>query len=314
MAADRMLRTARPRGNGEAAPHPGGGFWLELDRTTIAIRERAYPDILDLALRVIRAHAGPLLAALALGAIPLALLNHWLLWDYADADIELGFPFQYVVYTLLLVTWEMPLAAAPATAFLGEAMFNRRPQRRRVLRTLRQTAAQVFLYQVLYRGWPVPLVLFAPTWVGTLALLGLMIYWPILYITRPYLGEVILLERNPLQPTRANAMTTSRRSGNLHGGYTGDLFARWLAALAAGGLLFGSVWGSIWLLRAALLTEIRWDSLMWTWYFQASLWLVAGFFTVVRFLSYLDLRIRREGWEVELRMRAEEGRLVRSLA
>jgi hypothetical protein len=30
----------------------------------------------------------------------------------------------------------------------------------------------------------------------------------------------------------------------------------------------------------------------------------------VRFLSYLDLRIRHEGWEVELLMRAEGLRLV----
>ena len=34
-----------------------------------------------------------------------------------------------------------------------------------------------------------------------------------------------------------------------------------------------------------------------------------GFFRVVRFLSYLDLRIRHEGWEVELLMRAESLRL-----
>ena len=43
-----------------------------------------------------------------------------------------------------------------------------------------------------------------------------------------------------------------------------------------------------------------------------SLWIVVGFFTVTRFLSYLDLRIRREGWEVELLMRAERDRLIRS--
>jgi hypothetical protein len=30
-----------------------------------------------------------------------------------------------------------------------------------------------------------------------------------------------------------------------------------------------------------------------------------GYLTVVRFLAYLDLRIRREGWEAELMMRAE---------
>ena len=41
-----------------------------------------------------------------------------------------------------------------------------------------------------------------------------------------------------------------------------------------------------------------------------SMWITAGFLTVVRFLAYLDLRIRHEGWEVELRMRAEGSRLT----
>jgi hypothetical protein len=38
-----------------------------------------------------------------------------------------------------------------------------------------------------------------------------------------------------------------------------------------------------------------------------------GYFTVARFLGYLDLRIRNEGWEVELMMRAEATRMSRQL-
>jgi hypothetical protein len=43
------------------------------------------------------------------------------------------------------------------------------------------------------------------------------------------------------------------------------------------------------------------------------MWTVAGFFAVARYLSYLDLRIRREGWEVELLIRAEGDRLTRQI-
>ena len=50
------------------------------------------------------------------------------------------------------------------------------------------------------------------------------------------------------------------------------------------------------------------------WHLPIAVWLVVGFFTVVRFLSYLDLRIRREGWEVELSPRAEAARLAGGLA
>jgi hypothetical protein len=48
--------------------------------------------------------------------------------------------------------------------------------------------------------------------------------------------------------------------------------------------------------------------------FPLSLWLVVLYFTIVRFLSYLDLRIRQEGWEVELLMRAESAKLTHRLS
>jgi hypothetical protein len=47
--------------------------------------------------------------------------------------------------------------------------------------------------------------------------------------------------------------------------------------------------------------------------YPACLWLVVAFMSVVRFLNYLDLRIRHEGWEVELLMRAEALRMQTKL-
>ena len=46
---------------------------------------------------------------------------------------------------------------------------------------------------------------------------------------------------------------------------------------------------------------------------SGSLWVVVGYMTVVRFLNYLDVRIRQEGWEVELLIRAEAQKLSESL-
>ncbi len=48
--------------------------------------------------------------------------------------------------------------------------------------------------------------------------------------------------------------------------------------------------------------EIDWLHAGFLW--QAALWMVAGFWTVARFLFYMDTRIRQEGWEVELKIRA----------
>ena len=39
--------------------------------------------------------------------------------------------------------------------------------------------------------------------------------------------------------------------------------------------------------------------------YPLSLWCVAGISVMVRLLNYLDCRIRLEGWEVELAVRAE---------
>jgi hypothetical protein len=41
--------------------------------------------------------------------------------------------------------------------------------------------------------------------------------------------------------------------------------------------------------------------------------MLVSYVTVFRFLSYLDLRIRLEGWEVELKIRAEANRMSESI-
>ena len=77
--------------------------------------------------------------------------------------------------------------------------------------------------------------------------------------------------------------------------------------------LFFSAWFSIWFLGGLLADDWQLGEIVYTLYYPLALWLVMGFFAVVRFLGYLDLRIRREGWEVELMMRAEGAQLERQL-
>ena len=141
-------------------------------------------------------------------------------------------------------------------------------------------------------------------------LIPLVITWFVPFAVWPYMNEVILLERNPLRRRRRGQMTTFRRSMALHGGSIGDLFARWLGSVAFGGLLFASFWLTMQGLAGVLLSEWKFEGLTYTLYFPLALWMVVGYFTVARFLGYLDLRIRNEGWEVELMMRAEGGQNV----
>lgn len=276
---------------------------MQFDKTRIVVRERAYVDVLDLALRLIRVYAGPLLLAFAAGIVPVAIFNWWLLADYAEQDVELGFPLAYMCYMVLLILFEAPLATAPATLYLGKAVFTERPDAREIAREFRQSLPQLLLCQVVLRLW---------------------------YLRWSCLNEVILLERNRLRQKKGGGESTLQRARVLHLGEGGDLVARAFAVIIVGGLLFASIWLSILTLRGmllqgwsffvfrsmlwALLTgQLDWEFLgpMFRFHFPLAMWIVVAYFTVVRFLSYLDLRIRREGWEVELIMRAERARLAK---
>ncbi len=259
---------------------------MELDKHQIAIRERDFGEVLDLALCVIRVYARPLVAALTIGIAPAFVFNIWLLWGFREMDFEFGFPARHMFFTLLLVCIEVPLATAPATLYLGQAVFSDKPEYRSIASNFLKSLPQLLLYQLLLR----PVSVFSP-----------------------FLNEVILLERNPLRAKGPGTMPTGRRCRNLHRNEGGDLFLQWMVATIVGGLLTGSIWYTIRVTRGFLLNQWTLDGPMFTVYFQLSLWIVVGYFCVVRFLNYLNLRIKHEGWDVELAMRAELARLSRGL-
>lgn len=257
---------------------------MELDRHRIAIRERSYVDILDLALLVIRQSAWPLLGVICLDVLPMMGLNHWLLSGYLEERFDADMPGQYVVLMTLLILFEAPLATAPVTLYLGRALFTERPRLRVILRDLFESLPQLVLYQILLR----PFCLF---WV--------------------YLNEVILLDRNPIRRKSPQGRSTYSRAKTVHRGEGGDLFGRSILSFAVGLLLVAAIWCSFGILHTMLTGQTEWPPAMYTLYLPLTLWIVLSYFAVVRYLSYLDLRIRREGWELELAMRAERARLTK---
>jgi len=80
---------------------------LQLDKTRIVIRERTYLEILDLALRVIRAYPAQLFIVCTLGSLPWIVLNWWLIGDWAHIDPEFAYadntPWAFLWWTLILV-------------------------------------------------------------------------------------------------------------------------------------------------------------------------------------------------------------------
>jgi hypothetical protein len=257
---------------------------MQLDKTCIVIRERGWLDILDLALGMFRTHGRPILTALAAGAVPIALFNYWLLTAAFGTNLIAEEPGWYYFWQILLVMFEIPLATAPLTLYLGQLLFDDKPQPRFIAQNFGRSLPQLILFQQLLQFISV--------------------------FAAPFLSEIILLERNPLRARKPGEISTRRRSAALHAGIGGEMFARRLGALLIGVLLTTALTLSLNFVRGVLGGHRQGDWWMQAVEFPLAYWLVVGFFAVSRFLGYLDVRIRREGWEVELSLRAEAARLA----
>jgi len=291
-----------------------------VNQTEVTIRERGKRELFDLALHVARRHFGSLCVALLIGVVPFVAFNAWALsgirWDRFDSEPQLG----YVTYMTLLVFIETPIATSLMTIYLGQVLFRTRPTTRQLLQEFRRTAPQLLWYQSVVRG-----ALFA---LGAAALndwqdrngfpefiIWCVATWALIARgVRPYLSEVILLERNPRRASSATMMTTGRRNAALHAGFGGDSFVQMIGAGMLGTLAAGSLWLTLSYLRAEFFNAVDFDRATITVLLPIALWATAWYLAIVRFLGYLDLRIRREGWEVELRIRAEAAALARTAA
>ena len=196
---------------------------MQLDVTRITIRERGIFDLLDLGLRVMWNFSGPLLAAAALGILPMMLLNAWLLSDmvpdpslyarndYRSESAYASDVFQYWYYMIVLVAIEIPLATAPISLYLGRAVFEESPPFRSLWQQYWEMFPQLFVSRVLLRSlWLLPALLLLLTDEPGLAILGVM-FLPLPFLIRPYATEVILLERNPMRAKRPGTVSTPRQ-------------------------------------------------------------------------------------------------------
>lgn len=272
---------------------------MQLDRTRIAIHPRGWLEILDLALMVLRSHALPLIVALALGALPMALFNAWLLRSLTtDFKLEES-PQEYVLFLAAFTLVEAPLATAAVTLYLGKSLFVQKPRASVLFQEFLAALLQLILLQVILRG--------------IMALFWITLLFP--YMSWPYLNEIILLEQNRLRARpKSGSLSTWQRSSALHGSMGGELLMRALGSLAISVALITAIWVAGWVLMGMLFVRWQFDRPIYLIGLPLAMWTVAGFFAIVRFLSYLDLRIRREGWEVDLCLRAERARMERQIA
>ena len=115
-----------------------------------------------------------------------------------------------------------------------------------------------------------------------------------------FASEVILLEKT-------GGLKALRRCSQLSTDRFGPFFRQALAQLVFG-LIFAFCF---WIGTGAAVSTVFKRSLTWEdplatdWgdlRFQLGIWIAIAFFSVARFLIYIDQRIRSEGWELRLRL------------
>jgi hypothetical protein len=221
----------------------------------------------------------------------------------------------------VLIFMEGPLANAAVTTFLGAAVFDDKTSVRQAIRNVLERWKHLLWSQGMLRGILPAMALIALNrfYDGELVVLesvllvALMIYAGVVRGFRPFLNEIILLERNPWRTRGTQAISAGKRSKSLHDPSNGDLFLRWIGASLVAVLMAVAFIQCLNAFTGLLFAQWRWNWFMLYFGFPSMLWLVTGYMAVVRFLNYLDLRIRHEGWEVELRLRAESVRLSSKL-
>lgn len=292
---------------------------MQLDQTKITIRERSLGELLDLAFRFTVLYFKPLFCCTVILVIPFAVFNWWVTHPIVDLDNTAESNWRCIWYMSQLVFLEAPLATIITTLFLGRVMFLQEVSYRSLIKESWHFLGRILWSQLIVRGG---LLLFVFVFYfpideslldSEMLLLMLCIGTVVIRASRPFVNEIILLERNPIRSKEEGVITVGRRSRALHRPSVNDLVASWLLTAFACVVVFVSLLSSFWFANGVLLGQWQIRTIFVEVYVPVALWLIVIFSTVVRFLLYLDLRIRREGWEIELKVRAAANELKEQL-
>jgi hypothetical protein len=313
---------------------------LQLDKTEIVIRQRSTFELLDLSLLVIRRYWWQLLTSSALLGLPLLALNclltAWMLGDagrFATADLpnpEFAMQQRYLLHMIALWYLEFPLASLPATVLIGNQIFFDQLNFRQLLTRLKPIALRALLVLGVLRmglvALPLELVVDADNPFDSFSEFFLLVVACVGWATfrrmsKPFAPEILGLEACKLRTSGKHELSYWRRSISLHESLASECFSRFLAcALVVSGLVMtlysltfvgdfvGLRQSKSQFFNSMLSSQILVQVLL-----PLAMWLGGIYATVFRFLSYIDIRIRLEGWEVELQLKAERARILEAL-
>lgn len=263
---------------------------MQLDQAHIQIRQRDYLDILDMVVVLLHSHWLSITICAVVGVLPAIIVNSLLL----DEELPGRF-FFYVAFVVL----EAPFATAGLTLLLGQITFAPAVSVRRLLVDFKRAFWQLFVFQFFYR-----------------LLLMVAFFIPILLVPfrRKFVNEIVLLEQNDFR-------RSIKRISSFHNVHSDRTVSSVFANLIFGGLMVICLCQGLVTITDMLeyQPDLEWtfeDSMMspdmmmyqifpiYDWEAQVALWATLVFMTIARFLLYLDCRIRAEGWDVELKLRA----------
>jgi len=224
-------------------------------------------------------------SATLFGAVPCILINRIL---FAGLDDEAA------LAAWVLLGIEAAWASAPLTIVLGQSVFSNRFSWRGAGRSFLAGLPAMIVFQGVIRG----------------ICLAIWVLAPVVFVGMYYLDHVILLERPALS-------RVWRRRAAINRGQIAHILK--LACIDGLVLVLGTILGTRLLAATVAIWRgrgIGWAAIadgnggivsaIFSWHGQIAFWTTCGFLTVFRFFTYLDGRIRREGWDVELRLRSEE--------
>jgi len=258
---------------------------MQADSLQVVVRPRGILECLDLA--VLFCGRRPLAVALAtaLGGIPCILLNN-LAYAATMDDGDNAYPM------LVLLSVETAWAAVPLTLYLGQSVFSNHFSRHTATRAFLGGLPALIVFQGILRSICVATFVGAP-----------------LIITLYYLDQIILLERPSLSRVwrRRRAVNDGRGWSLLRLAIIDGLLLSVGTCLGTGFLTaFARLWNGEGVAWGAAAIDGDLIPALFSWHGQIAFFAVCGFVTVFRFFTYLDTRIRREGWDIELKLRAEE--------
>ena len=249
---------------------------LDVLRARVAFRDRAFLDVMDLALRFVAVHARLYAKVAAMVLAPCAALTIAAAW-------ALGWIGAWIVAVLLSF-----VAQVPFTVLASRLVFQENVGARAVVRAAAREVPRIVVMRI---GWALLVGM------ATLAFLAPGAWAASLFL---FVDEVMILERSRVGPAFGRAQ---RIASGAMGDALVALAMVCIVPLAA--ILLADVGG-----RAFIGEILQFRAPAPAWTEGGSVLAVLGWFGVVpyvttaRFFTYLNVRTRAEGWDIQTRFAA----------